>query len=83
MRLIMKTLSQDAKGMREPGKEYDVPDEEAKDLIKGGFAIMAEPPEKVDHKPRLTIPESTMIAPADETTMMHKVSPKSRGRRKA
>ena len=77
MRVIMKTLSQDAKGTREPGKEYDVPDDEAKALIKGGYAV---PVEKADYKGR---PESTAMGPAEETTMMHKASPKSRGRQKA
>ena len=34
----MLTLQAGPKGVREPGKEYDVPDKEAKDLIAGGYA---------------------------------------------
>ena len=38
MKVKMLTLQAGPKGVREPGKEYDVPDKEAKELIAGGYA---------------------------------------------
>ncbi len=39
MFIEMKTLQAGPTGTREPGKVYDVPDKEAKELIAGGYAV--------------------------------------------
>lgn len=42
MLINMKTLSAGPEGNRLPGKNYEVPDKEAKELIAGGYAVEAK-----------------------------------------
>jgi hypothetical protein len=46
MWIEMKTLSAGPKGSREPGKSYDVPDKEARELIAGGYAEEVKAPQR-------------------------------------
>lgn len=41
MKVKMLTLDAGPEGVRQPGKIYDVAEKEAKELIKGGFAVDA------------------------------------------
>jgi len=68
MKIIMKTLSQDANGMRIPGRQYDVPAEEAAELIKGGYAFAIEQ----------LMPETAAFGQADETAVIAPARPRRR-----
>ena len=63
MRIRMKTLSAGPAGTREQGKEYDVPDAEGEQLVRGHHA------ERVGPSPRPAV-ESAAVEPADEASML-------------
>lgn len=42
MKITMLTLQAGPSGVRKPGITYSVPDAEAQELIKGGYAVKAE-----------------------------------------
>lgn len=57
MKILMKSLSAGPEGVRSPGKIYEVPDNEAKGLLEGGYAVAAPEPAAQAPKPEEKAPE--------------------------
>jgi hypothetical protein len=66
MRIVMKTNSAGPEGTRWAGKEYDVPDKEAKELIDGKYAEPAKS-KKVERATAEPDGEDADSAPETET----------------
>jgi hypothetical protein len=63
----MKTISSGPLGARHPGEVYPVPDSEARELVKGGYAEFAtiRPPEKAIDTPQ----EAAVVKPKETATL--------------
>lgn len=66
MNIKMLTLQAGPQGVRKAGVVYDVPDVEAKQLIAGGYAVVAPADEKPAAKPAAA--ERTARGKRGETT---------------
>ncbi len=67
MKIKMKTLAAGPLGNKHPNVEYDVPDQEGKDLVSGGYAVeIKEEPLKGAPKPAEPPIETAEAPPAPE-----------------
>ena len=71
----MRTLSAGPGGNRLPGLVYDVPPEEARALVAGGYA------EPVDRVPEAAPPETAAVLPP-ENAARPRATPRPAGRKK-
>jgi len=87
MRLTMKTLSAGPAGTIQPGQTVDVPDEEGRALVRGGYAVESatvSPPGlpasskagRPASEPQKEIETAAVEAPAKATTRTGRVRPR-------
>jgi hypothetical protein len=80
MKIKMRTLSASPQGVLEPGKEYDLDEKFAKDLVAGGYAVPAKKQAPASAASAAVEPVETAVVEPEAEKAIRRTAPHRAGR---